>query len=109
MDAAPFLAWAAHHGVDPDDFVPLELAPAGTHTMTVAEAAAALAIGEEQTRRLLRAGTLFGVPLGGRAGWRVSRSAVEELLRERASQTHARQGGKEREEMNVPLGVMGSS
>ncbi len=66
-------------------------------------------ITHDPTRRLLRAGTLFGVPLGGRAGWRVSRSAVEELLRERASQTHARQGGKEREEMNVPLGVMGSS
>jgi excisionase family DNA binding protein len=81
--SAAFLAWADHHGVDPDDFVPLELPPAGTHTMTVAEAAAALAIGEEQTRRLLRAGTLFGVPLGGRAGWRVSRSAVDELLRER--------------------------
>jgi excisionase family DNA binding protein len=81
--SAAFLAWAADHGVDPDDFTPLELAPAGTHTMTVAEAAAALAIGEEQTRRLLRAGTLFGVPLGGRAGWRVSRSAVDELLRER--------------------------
>jgi excisionase family DNA binding protein len=81
--SAAFLAWAADHGIDPDDFTPLELAPAGTHTMTVAEAAAALAIGEEQTRRLLRAGTLFGVPLGGRAGWRVSRSAVDELLRER--------------------------
>jgi excisionase family DNA binding protein len=51
--------------------------------MTVAEAAAALAIGEEQTRRLLRAGTLFGVPLRGRAGWRVSRSTVDELLRAR--------------------------
>ena len=78
--SAAFRAWAAHHGVDADDFVPLGVAPAGTHTMTVAEAAAALAIGEEQTRRLLRAGTLFGVPLGGRAGWRVSRSAAEELL-----------------------------
>jgi hypothetical protein len=33
--------------------VPLELAPAGTHTMTVAETATALATGEEQTRRLL--------------------------------------------------------
>ena len=82
--SAAFLAWAGAHGVDPEDFVPLELAPAGTHTMTVAEAAAARAIGEEQTRRLLRAGTLFGVPLGGRAGWRVSRSALEELLRERS-------------------------
>src|ERR1017187_6550521 len=81
--SAAFLAWAADHGVDPDDFTPLELAPAGTHTMTVAEAAAALAIGEEQTRRLLRAGTLFGVPLAGRAGWGGSRRAVDELLRER--------------------------
>jgi hypothetical protein len=37
-------------------------------------------ITHDPTRRLLRAGTLFGVPLGGRAGWRVSRSAAEELL-----------------------------
>jgi excisionase family DNA binding protein len=99
--SAAFLAWAADHGVDPDDFTPLELAPAGTHTMTVAEAAAALAIGEEQTRRLLRAGTLFGVPLGGRAGWRVSRSAVDELLRERFGPSprrgRARDGAEQRD------------
>jgi excisionase family DNA binding protein len=84
--SAEFLRWADEQGLDPDDFEPMEVPPPGTHTMTVAEAAAALGIGEEQTRRLLRAGTLFGVPLGGRAGWCVSRSAVEELL-------HARQAG----------------
>ena len=84
--SAEFLRWAAEQGFDPDDFEPMEVPPPGTHTMTVAEAAAALGIGEEQTRRLLRAGTLFGVPLGGRAGWCVSRSAVAELL-------HARQAG----------------
>jgi excisionase family DNA binding protein len=81
--SAAFLVWAAQHGIDPDDFAPHDVAPAGTHTMTVTEAAAALAIGEEQTRQLLRAGTLFGVPLRGRAGWRVSRSTVDELLRAR--------------------------
>ena len=60
--SAAFLVWAAQHGIDPGDFAPHDVAPAGTHTMTVTEAAAALAIGEEQTRRLLRAGTLFGAP-----------------------------------------------
>jgi excisionase family DNA binding protein len=101
--SAAFLAWAADHGIDPDDFTPLELAPVGTHTMTVAEAAAALAIGEEQTRRLLRAGTLFGVPLGGRAGWRVSRSAVDELLRERFGPSPRRgRPGDEAEQRDRP-------
>ena len=81
--SAELLDWAERLGIDPDDFEPMELPPVGTHTLTVAEAAQMLTLSEEHTRRLLRSGALFGVPLGGRAGWRVSRSAVEELLRQR--------------------------
>ena len=44
--------------------------------MTVPQAAAALGLGEEQVRRLLRAEKLAGIPLGGRAGWQVSRESV---------------------------------
>jgi hypothetical protein len=40
--SAEFLRWAAEQGFDPDDFEPMEVPPPGTHTMTVAEAAAAL-------------------------------------------------------------------
>jgi len=44
--------------------------------MTVPEAAAALGIGEEYVRRLLREGQLVGVPFGGRTGWRLPRDYV---------------------------------
>ena len=66
--------------------------------MTVAEAAAHLGLGEEQVRRLLRSEKLAGIPLGGRAGWQVSRESVEDMLaartmlprQRRASATAAR-------------------
>jgi excisionase family DNA binding protein len=47
--------------------------------MTVSEAAAALGIGEEHLRRLLRRGELSGVPYGGRIGWRLARDYVAQL------------------------------
>lgn len=47
--------------------------------MTVAEAAVALGVSEEQVRRLLRTGELTGVPFRGRVGWRLQRDYVNSL------------------------------
>jgi len=57
--------------------------------MTVAEAADALGIGEEQVRRLLRRGELVGVPYGGRTGWRLPRDEVTAIAAQLAA---AREG-----------------
>jgi excisionase family DNA binding protein len=62
------------------DFVRLEKRDFRDVVMTVGEAAGALGLGEEQVRRLLRAEKLAGVPLGGRAGWQVSRESVMEMI-----------------------------
>ena len=48
--------------------------------MTVAEAARELNLSIEQVRRHLRSGNLRGMPLGGRAGWRVSRADVTRFV-----------------------------
>lgn len=77
------LAWAKRYGIDLDDFVPLETPPVGTYTMSVAEAASDLSLSIEQVRRHLRSGALRGVPLRGRAGWRVSRADVARFRQER--------------------------
>jgi hypothetical protein len=55
-------------------------APSLRHAgMTVPEAAAVLGITEEHVRRLLRRRDLFGVPFGGRIGWRLSHAYVAEV------------------------------
>lgn len=77
------VAWAQRHGIDLDEFVPYPDMPPGTFTMSVAEAARDLRLSEEQVRRHLRSGRLEGVPLGGRAGWRVSRFAVTQMRLDR--------------------------
>jgi hypothetical protein len=46
---------------------------------SVAQTAAALGIGEEQVRRLLRRGELAGVSFGGRVGWRLVPEYVQEV------------------------------
>ena len=79
------LAWAKRHGIDLDQFEPFEPPALGTHTMTVAEAARVLSLSIEQVRRLLRSGRLRGTALGGRAGWRVSRTDVDRLAQARAA------------------------
>ncbi len=61
------------------DFVRVEKRDFRDVVMTVGEAGKALELGEEQIRRLLRAEKLAGVPLGGRAGWQVSRESVMEM------------------------------
>lgn len=68
------LAWASRYGIALDELVQIDLPPPGAHTMSVAEAAQELGLSHEQVRRHLRAGRLRGMPLGGRAGWRVSRA-----------------------------------
>jgi excisionase family DNA binding protein len=67
-----------------EDFESLEVPSLEEAAMSVPQAAAALGIGPEQTRRLLRAGTLAGVQLGGRRGWLVSKASVERLGRMRS-------------------------
>ncbi len=76
-------AWAGKHGIDLEEFVPFPSAPPGTFTMSVADAAGELQLSQEQVRRYLRSGRLRGVPLGGRAGWRVSRYDVARFRAER--------------------------
>ena len=73
------LAWAKRHRIDLKEFEPLDAPQVGTHTMSVAEAARELNLSLEQVRRHLRSGNLRGTPLGGRAGWRVSRVDVARL------------------------------
>ena len=74
------------------DFVPVEKREFRQVVMTVAEAAAALELGEEQVRRLLRAEKLAGIPLGGRAGWQVSRESVEDMVQARQTFTRPQSG-----------------
>jgi excisionase family DNA binding protein len=79
----------------------IETGPSLRYTgMTVAEAAIALGIGEEQVRRLLRRGQLIGVPFGGRVGWRLSREYVDEVVAEwkraQAAKVAARASGSAR-------------
>lgn len=68
-------SWATRYGIDLGEFESLRVHP-GIYSMTVAEAAEQLGIGEEQVRRLLRSGSLAGIPLGGRYGWRISRASI---------------------------------
>jgi len=77
------LAWAQRYGIDLDEFVTLPSPPPGTYTMSVEEAALVLNLSQEQVRRHLRAGRLHGVPLRGRAGWRVSRIDMVRFKAER--------------------------
>ena len=53
--------------------------------MTVIETAAALGLGEEHVRRLLRRGDLAGVPYGGTIGWRLDRAYVTRLAEQIAA------------------------
>jgi excisionase family DNA binding protein len=64
--------------------------------MTVAEAAAALEIGEEYVRRLLRRGTLIGVPFGGRTGWRLPRDYVIGLQAQIAAAKEGKEAARRR-------------
>jgi excisionase family DNA binding protein len=57
--------------------------------MTVAEAARALGVGEEQVRRLLRRSLLSGVQFGGSTGWRLPRAEVEAVAAEWSAQRRA--------------------
>jgi excisionase family DNA binding protein len=70
--------------VDGSEFDTIEVLPLEDAGCSVAEAAETLGIGAEQTRRLLRAGILGGVQLGGRRGWLVSKASVDRLRRERS-------------------------
>ena len=65
------------------EFLPLPKRSFHDVVMTVPQAATALGLGEEQVRRLLRAEKLAGIPLGGRAGWQVSRESVTEMVEAR--------------------------
>jgi excisionase family DNA binding protein len=51
--------------------------------LTVREVARKLQVTEESVRRWLRGGLLRGVPLRGRAGWRVPESELRRFLEER--------------------------
>jgi len=62
--------------------------------MTVAEAAAALGVGEEHLRRLLRRGEIAGVAFGGRVGWRLPREYVEDMARELAKAKAGQEAGR---------------
>jgi excisionase family DNA binding protein len=90
MHSKERLAWAARHGIDLEAIEPFHPAPLGTHTMTVAEAARELGLSLEQVRRHLRSGRLRGTPLGGRAGWRVSRADVAQFNASRHAITAGR-------------------
>jgi excisionase family DNA binding protein len=81
--SAAKLAWAKRHDIDLSAFEPHAPPALGTHTMTVAQAARELDLSIEQVRRHLRSGNLRGTPLGGRAGWRVSRADVARMAETR--------------------------
>lgn len=83
-------AWAKRHAVDLDELEPFDPPSLGTHTMTVAEAARELDLSLEQVRRHLRSGHLRGTPLGGRAGWRVSRADVARFKQTRVAMVAGR-------------------
>jgi excisionase family DNA binding protein len=70
--------------VDMSEFGAVDVKPLEDVALSVAEAAERLDIGAEQTRRLLRAGIVGGVQLGGRRGWLVSKASVERLRHERS-------------------------
>jgi len=88
------LAWAKRYGIDLDEFVPYDGPPVGTYTMTVAEAAAELGLSIEQVRRHLRSGSLRGLPLSGRAGWRVSRADTARFKQEREALSAGRRSAR---------------
>ena len=88
------LAWAKRYGIDLDEFVPFEGPPVGTYTMTVAEAATELGLSIEQVRRHLRSGSLRGLPLRGRAGWRVSRADAARFKQEREALSAGRRSAR---------------
>jgi excisionase family DNA binding protein len=50
---------------------------------TVEEVAARLAVHPETVRKWIKNGQLRATNLGGRAGYRISRSALDQFLRER--------------------------
>jgi excisionase family DNA binding protein len=50
---------------------------------TVEEVASRLAVHPETVRKWIKNGQLRATNLGGRAGYRISRSALEQFLRER--------------------------
>jgi excisionase family DNA binding protein len=70
--------------VDTSDFDAVDVKPLEDVALSVAEASERLGVGAEQTRRLLRAGIVGGVQLGGRRGWLVSKASVERLRHERS-------------------------
>jgi excisionase family DNA binding protein len=78
------------------DFVTLETRAFREVVMTVAEAGETLGLGDEQIRRLLRADKLAGVPLGGRAGWQVSRDAVMKMVAARQTFSKPRTANRPR-------------
>jgi excisionase family DNA binding protein len=51
--------------------------------LTVREVATRLQVHEESVRRWLREGQIRGVPLGGRAGWRIPEEELGRFLEER--------------------------
>jgi excisionase family DNA binding protein len=51
--------------------------------LTVWEVATRLQVHEESVRRWLREGQIRGVPLGGRAGWRIPEEELGRFLEER--------------------------
>lgn len=85
------LAWAKRHGIDLDQLKSFEAPAPGTYTITVAAAARELELSLEQVRRHLRSGNLRGTPLGGRAGWRVSRADVARFRETRAALSAGRE------------------
>ncbi|MDR7415287.1 MAG: helix-turn-helix domain-containing protein [Armatimonadota bacterium] len=52
--------------------------------LTVREVARRLRVTEESVRRWLRGGLLRGVPLRGRAGWRIPEAELLRFIEERA-------------------------
>lgn len=51
---------------------------------TVPQVAERLQVHEETIRRWLREGVIAGINLGGKSGWRVRDSAIEDFLNSRA-------------------------
>jgi excisionase family DNA binding protein len=51
--------------------------------LTLDEVAEQLSVNVETVRRWIRSGELEGIDLGGRAGYRVTESALDKFIRER--------------------------